>query len=88
MAIKASLTIGTHIEDLGEFESIFIIHAQNTSHKDKHASIERTFLHILALHFILNVLEAERFNFVLDLVDSLVDTSIVTHGAVLSIEIQ
>ena len=87
MAIETSLAIGADIKDLREFESIFIIHAENPSHKDKHASIERTFLHILTLHFIFNTLEAERFDFVLDLIDALVDTSIVTHGAVLSVEI-
>lgn len=88
MTVKTSLTIGTHIEHLGEFESIFVIHAEGTGHKDEHASIERTFLHILALDFVLNALEAEGFNLVLDLINAFVDTSVVAHSAVLSIETQ
>lgn len=88
MAIETSLSIWAHVEYLGKLEGVVIIHSQSACYEDKHASVDWPFLNILAVNLVLYCLEAERFNLVLNVFDSLVKTSVVGHRAIVVVEVE
>ena len=88
VAVEATLVVGADIEHLREFECVFFIHAQDSTHKDQHTARNWAFLDILTADLVLYSLEAEGFDFVFDLGESFVEASAVGHGTAFVVEIE
>lgn len=88
MAIEASWAIGANVENLWELEGVFVVHAEDPSDKDKHAPLNWSLLHILVVNLVLNVLEAEGFDFLFDFRESPEYIAVVGHDTMGAVEVQ
>lgn len=87
VTVESSLTVGTNVEHLRKLEVLGFVHCKRSWHKDQETSLNWSRLNVLVVNVVIDLLEAERFDFLWDLLDSSKGLSTVSHDAVVIVEV-
>lgn len=87
VAVKPSTSVGTDVEYLRELEFVLVVHHETARDEDEHAVGDGSWLHILIVDLVYDLLEAEGFNLVLDLLAPNECLASIGHGAIVQVEV-
>lgn len=88
MTVESSLAVGANIKDLWKFEGVFVVHTENAGDENQHAALDGSWLDVLVVDLVLDVLETEWLNFFGDLLQACVHTSVVAHNAFVVVKVE
>ena len=87
VTVESALAVGADVEDLWEFELLIIVHNQTSWHKNQEASLDGSWLDVLMVDAVCDLLESEWFNLLRNFLHSLVCLTSIGHDAVVIVEV-